>query len=90
LAAFAFSSGMAALYRLSELAQSAGRLVAVDNSMMSPYLQRPLECGADLVIHSATKFLNGHSDVGIEHVDDLRDDLDRALDRAAALSAATT
>lgn len=51
------------LFRLSELAHAAGSLVAVDNSLMSPYLQRPLACGADLVIHSATKFLNGHSDV---------------------------
>lgn len=51
------------LYRLCELARDAGSLVAVDNSLMSPYLQRPLSCGADLVIHSATKFLNGHSDV---------------------------
>jgi cystathionine beta-lyase len=51
------------LFRLCELAHDAGSLVAVDNSLMSPYLQRPLSCGADLVIHSATKFLNGHSDV---------------------------
>ncbi len=36
--------------------------VAVDNTFMSPYLQRPLELGADLVIHSTTKYLNGHSD----------------------------
>jgi len=50
------------LFRLCELAKAAGSLVAVDNSLMSPYLQRPLDCGADLVIHSATKFLNGHSD----------------------------
>lgn len=51
------------LFRLCEIARSAGSLVAVDNSLMSPHLQRPLACGADLVIHSATKFLNGHSDV---------------------------
>ena len=51
------------LYRLSELARARGSLVAVDNSLMSPYLQTPLQCGAHLVIHSATKFLNGHSDV---------------------------
>src|SRR5579875_1403962 len=36
--------------------------VAVDNTFMSPYLQRPLELGADIVIHSTTKYLNGHSD----------------------------
>jgi cysteine-S-conjugate beta-lyase len=38
-------------------------LVIVDNTFMSPYLQRPLNLGADIVIHSATKFLNGHSDI---------------------------
>ena len=37
--------------------------VAVDNTFMTPYFQRPLELGADLVMHSATKYLNGHSDV---------------------------
>ena len=39
-----------------------GILLAVDNTFMSPYLQRPLELGADFVIHSTTKYLNGHSD----------------------------
>ncbi|MDD2372136.1 MAG: aminotransferase class I/II-fold pyridoxal phosphate-dependent enzyme [Syntrophomonadaceae bacterium] len=38
-------------------------LVIVDNTFMTPYLQRPLELGADIVIHSATKFIGGHSDV---------------------------
>ena len=51
------------LERIAELAHRAGVLLVVDNSMMSPYLQRPLLHGADLVIHSATKFLCGHSDV---------------------------
>ncbi len=37
-------------------------MVAVDNTFLSPYLQRPLELGADFVVHSTTKFLNGHSD----------------------------
>jgi cystathionine beta-lyase len=40
-----------------------GALLAVDNTMLSPYLQRPLELGADLVVHSATKYLSGHSDL---------------------------
>jgi cystathionine beta-lyase/cystathionine gamma-synthase len=40
-----------------------GALVAVDNTFASPYLQQPLELGADLVLHSATKYLGGHSDV---------------------------
>ena len=38
-------------------------LVAVDNTFMSPYFQRPLELGADLVLHSTTKYINGHSDL---------------------------
>jgi cystathionine beta-lyase len=49
--------------KLADLARDAGVLLAVDNSMLSPCWQRPLELGADLVIHSATKFLCGHSDV---------------------------
>lgn len=44
-------------------AHAAGALVAVDNTFLSPALQRPIEFGADLVIHSTTKYLNGHSDV---------------------------
>ena len=48
---------------VSEIAHRTGALVCVDNSTMSPYLQRPLELGADIVLHSATKFLCGHSDV---------------------------
>jgi cystathionine beta-lyase len=49
--------------RTAQLAHEAGVLLAVDNSMLSPCFQRPLSLGADLVIHSATKFLCGHSDV---------------------------
>lgn len=48
---------------VGELAHAAGALVAVDSTFASPVLQRPLERGADLVIHSSTKFLGGHSDV---------------------------
>ncbi len=48
---------------VSDIAHRNGVLVCVDNSTMSPYLQRPLELGADIVVHSATKFLCGHSDV---------------------------
>ena len=59
---------------VSEIAHRGGALVCVDNSTMSPYLQRPLELGADIVLHSATKFLCGHSDVmaGAVVVDDDR------------------
>jgi cystathionine beta-lyase len=48
---------------VSDIAHHSEALVCVDNSTMSPYLQRPLELGADIVLHSATKFLCGHSDV---------------------------
>ena len=48
---------------VADIAHRTGVLVCVDNSTMSPYLQRPLELGADIVLHSATKFLCGHSDV---------------------------
>jgi cystathionine beta-lyase/cystathionine gamma-synthase len=47
----------------STAAHSAGALCVVDNTFASPYLQRPLELGADLVVHSTTKYLGGHSDV---------------------------
>lgn len=49
--------------KLAGLAARTGALVCVDNSTMSPFLQRPLELGASIVLHSATKFLCGHSDV---------------------------
>jgi cystathionine beta-lyase/cystathionine gamma-synthase len=47
---------------LSQIAHERGALVVVDNTFASPYLQRPLELGADFAVHSTTKFLNGHSD----------------------------
>lgn len=46
----------------ADVAHKAGALVVVDNTFCSPYLQRPIELGADIVVHSTTKFLNGHSD----------------------------
>ena len=48
---------------IAELAHDRGASLAVDNTFASPYLQRPLEQGADLVVHSTTKYLGGHSDV---------------------------
>ncbi|MGH9939334.1 MAG: cystathionine beta-lyase [Blastocatellia bacterium] len=48
---------------LARVAREAGALLAVDNSMLSPCFQKPLKLGADVVVHSATKFLCGHSDV---------------------------
>lgn len=47
---------------VAEIAHAKGAKVAVDNTFLSPYLQRPLELGADHVLHSTTKYLNGHSD----------------------------
>lgn len=62
---------------LCEIAHAAGAVVLVDNTFATPYLQRPLDLGADLVVHSTTKYLGGHSDVvggavvakSAEHVD---------------------
>ncbi|MEM6895045.1 MAG: cystathionine gamma-synthase [Bacteroidota bacterium] len=48
---------------MSDLAKKHDLLLAVDNTFATPYLQRPLELGADIVMHSATKYLGGHSDV---------------------------
>lgn len=51
------------LQKLGEFARKHGLLLVVDNTFCSPMIQRPLEYGADLVLHSATKYLNGHSDM---------------------------
>ena len=51
------------LARCAELAHAAGALVVADNTFLSPLWQRPLALGCDLVVHSTTKYLNGHSDV---------------------------
>src|SRR5512136_1034601 len=67
------------LRAVSELARARGALTAVDNTFLSPVLQRPFEHGADLVVHSTTKYLNGHSDMvggmAIVQRDDLADRL---------------
>jgi cystathionine gamma-lyase len=62
-----------------EVAQQHDLLVVVDNTFASPMLQRPLELGADIVVHSATKFLNGHSDMvgGVAVVGDNKELADR-------------
>ncbi|MFN8792340.1 MAG: cystathionine gamma-synthase [Bdellovibrionales bacterium] len=49
--------------KIAKLAHEKGILVVVDNTFMSPYFQKPLALGADLVVHSATKYIGGHSDV---------------------------
>jgi len=48
---------------IAEIAKKAGALLCVDNTFASPYLQNPLDLGADIVMHSSTKYLGGHSDV---------------------------
>eukprot|EP01060_Flectonema_neradi_P036607 TRINITY_DN7099_c2_g1_i2.p1 TRINITY_DN7099_c2_g1~~TRINITY_DN7099_c2_g1_i2.p1 ORF type:complete len:521 (+),score=77.33 TRINITY_DN7099_c2_g1_i2:83-1645(+) len=60
------------LRKLSAMAKEHGILVSVDSTMMSPYLWKPLNLGADIVMHSGTKFLSGHSDtmVGVVCVKD--------------------
>jgi cystathionine beta-lyase/cystathionine gamma-synthase len=63
------------LKEVSEIAHRAGARVVCDNTFMSPYLQRPLEFGCDIVVHSTTKYLNGHSD-GVGGVVVLNDEED--------------
>ena len=48
---------------VADISHKHGLLVIVDNTFMTPYLQKPLDLGADIVVHSATKYLGGHSDV---------------------------
>jgi cystathionine gamma-synthase len=55
--------GVADLTALAEIAHSGGAKLVVDNTFATPYLQTPLDFGADLVVHSTTKYLGGHSDV---------------------------
>lgn len=54
---------LADIAAIAEITKRKGVLFAVDNTFATPYLQRPLELGADIVMHSATKYLGGHSDV---------------------------
>jgi cystathionine gamma-synthase len=55
--------GIADIAALAQVAHDAGALLVVDNTFASPYLQRPLALGADVVVHSTTKYIGGHSDV---------------------------
>ncbi len=60
---------------ISDVAHRSGAIVVCDNTFMSPYLQRPLEFGVDIVVHSTTKYLNGHSD-GVGGIVVLNDEKD--------------
>jgi cystathionine gamma-synthase len=55
--------GIADIAAIASVAHDAGALLVVDNTFASPYLQQPLALGADVVVHSTTKYLGGHSDV---------------------------
>ncbi|MFO7252558.1 MAG: cystathionine gamma-synthase [Actinomycetes bacterium] len=55
--------GVADIAALAQLAREAGARLVVDNTFASPYLQQPLSLGADIVVHSTTKYIGGHSDV---------------------------
>lgn len=55
--------GVADIAALAEIAHDAGAILVVDNTFASPYLQQPIRYGADVVVHSTTKYLGGHSDV---------------------------
>ncbi|MGH2357809.1 MAG: trans-sulfuration enzyme family protein [Candidatus Limnocylindria bacterium] len=57
------TTAMADITAVAELAHARGAAVAVDNTFASPYLCRPMDLGADLVVHSATKYIGGHSDL---------------------------
>ena len=51
------------LEHVARIAREHGAITICDNTFLSPYFQRPLECGVDVVVHSTTKYINGHSDV---------------------------
>jgi cystathionine beta-lyase/cystathionine gamma-synthase len=63
------------LQAVSDVAHRAGARVVCDNTFLSPYLQRPMEFGVDIVVHSTTKYLNGHSD-GVGGIVVLNDEKD--------------
>lgn len=63
------------IVRTAEITHKHGAVLVVDNTFASPYFQRPLDLGADIVVHSVTKFLNGHSDVVMGAVVTNSDDL---------------
>ena len=64
---------------VSEIAHSRGAMVCVDNTFATPYLQQPLHLGADVVVHSATKYIGGHSDVVGGAIMTNNDDLEKQL-----------
>ena len=70
---------MADIHAISEIAKSIGALTVVDNTFLTPYFQKPLQLGADIVTHSSTKYLGGHNDTisGIVVVKDNKEIADK-------------
>ncbi|MFY7667297.1 MAG: cystathionine gamma-synthase [Crocinitomicaceae bacterium] len=66
---------------MSNLAKKVGAMLAVDNTFATPYLQTPLDLGADIVMHSATKYLGGHSDVVMGALVTSNDDIAKEMYR---------
>src|SRR5699024_4639128 len=64
------------IQKLSEVAHEHGIPVIIDNTFMTPYLQKPLQLGADIVVYSATKYLNGHGDVLAGFITGRRDEIE--------------
>jgi cystathionine gamma-synthase len=82
--------GIAPITALADIAHRAGALVVVDNTFATPVLQKPLSLGADIVLHSVTKYLGGHSDLVagalILHGGDLAEDLRRNQNALGAVA----
>lgn len=76
---------------MSQIAKKAGALLCVDNTFATPYLQNPLDLGADMVMHSVTKYLGGHSDVVMGALvcndDDLASEMYRIQNSSGAVTA---
>lgn len=70
---------VADIHAISEIAKSIGALTVVDNTFLTPYFQKPLQLGADIVTHSSTKYLGGHNDTisGIVVVKDNKEIADK-------------
>ncbi|MBM3455850.1 MAG: cystathionine gamma-synthase [Bacteroidetes bacterium] len=75
---------------MSKIAKRAGALLAVDNTFATPYLQNPLDLGADIVMHSVTKYLGGHSDVVMGALVTSCDEIAREMYRIQNSSGAVT
>ena len=75
---------------MSKIAKRAGALLAVDNTFATPYLQNPIDLGADIVMHSVTKYLGGHSDVVMGALVTAREDIAQEMYRIQNSSGAVT